>query len=641
MSKQKRKKRPRKSLRTLLISWLIGISVAPLGFITAYSISNYEGAINAELNERILGNYREVQIVLQEYQSELTERNRLHAQDKQVRYFLASNRISQAREVATGWMRNHFAHQLSIFNQDGRMEVALFRAEDGSIKRRKNLEGADVYLSERFLKANESRDQSVLAEFTDKNKSLDLIAFSTIKSQKGVVIGYIEEIVKIDKTFLSGLKNRLGLEIMLFDAVKEQRVSSHDDLVNYRKGFFADQASRFGDNIFDLNIREIPYGFVVKSLSWGDDDFSVALGASKKASNAVLDRVRWAFISVVGTIVTLLILISIVISKIILRPLNELVDTIENIDFDSGPVELRSRSDNELGVLTESFNEMAGRVYDSQKKLKENIKIVEDANTEIRDTQAKLVHAAKMASLGQLVAGIAHELNNPISFIYSNMTHLKDYSDKLISIVKKADKKADLEKEKSEAEFDYITQDLPKLIHSCQEGARRTRDIVVGLRNFSRLEEAKVKEVDIHSGIDDTLALLEGEFQSRIQIVKKYDKEMPKVLCYPSQLNQVFMNILSNAAHAISGEGKITIATKVISSNKVEVKIQDTGKGMDDETREKIFDPFFTTKGVSRGTGLGMSISYGIIQKHGGDIVVKSKLNRGTEFIIQLPIRNT
>ena len=115
---------------------------------------------------------------------------------------------------------------------------------------------------------------------------------------------------------------------------------------------------------------------------------------------------------------------------------------------------------------------------------------------------------------------------------------------------------------------------------------------------------------------------------------------MPKVLCYPSQLNQVFMNILSNAAHAITGEGKITVTTKVLSTNRIEVKIQDTGKGMDDETREKIFDPFFTTKGVSRGTGLGMSISYGIIQKHGGDIQVKSKLNRGTEFIIHLPIRN-
>ena len=245
-----------------------------------------------------------------------------------------------------------------------------------------------------------------------------------------------------------------------------------------------------------------------------------------------------------------------------------------------------------------------------------------------------------MASLGQLVAGIAHELNNPISFIYSNMTHLKDYSEKLIGIVKKADRKIDLTKEKEDAEFDYITKDLPKLIHSCQEGARRTRDIVVGLRNFSRLEEAKVKEVDIHSGIDDTLALLEGEFQSRVKIEKKYDKDMPKILCYPSQLNQVFMNVLSNAAHAISAEGTITIKTKAISSNKVEIRIKDTGKGMDEETREKIFDPFFTTKGVSRGTGLGMSISYGIIQKHGGDIQVTSKLNRGTEFIIQLPVRN-
>ena len=367
MSKLKQnKKKPRKSLRTLLILWLIGMSVVPLGFITGYSISNYEEAINAELNERILGNYREVQIVLQEYQAELTERNRAHANDKMLVYYLASNKISKARDLARDWMRNHFAHQLSVFNQDGRLEVALFRGEDGSIKRYSNLEGGDVYLSERFLKNTKLKDESVLADFSS-GKSLDLIAFSTIKSPKGVIVGYVEEIVKIDKAFLSGLKNRLGLEIMFFNLENEKRVSSHDDLIHYQKGFFAKKAEVKGDKIFDLNIREVPYGFVVKSLTWGEDKFYVGLGASKRASNEVLGRVRWAFFSVVGTIITLLVMLSVVISKIILRPLNELVETIESVDFDSGPVNLKSRSDNELGVLTDSFNDMASRVYESQK----------------------------------------------------------------------------------------------------------------------------------------------------------------------------------------------------------------------------------------------------------------------------------
>jgi two-component system NtrC family sensor kinase len=248
------------------------------------------------------------------------------------------------------------------------------------------------------------------------------------------------------------------------------------------------------------------------------------------------------------------------------------------------------------------------------------------------------VHAAKMASLGQLVAGIAHELNNPISFIYSNMVHLRDYGKKLIGLVDVAGRKGDLEKAKQDVEFEYIKEDLPRLIDSCEEGAKRTRDIVIGLRNFSRLEEAKIKEVDIHEGIDNTLKLIEGEYRSRIEIKKNYG-QLPKVMCYPSQLNQVFMNILTNAMQAIVDQGVITITTTTVGHSRVSVSIKDTGRGMSDEVREKIFDPFFTTKDISSGTGLGMSITYGIVEKHGGNIAVTSSLGKGTEFIVTLPVR--
>jgi two-component system NtrC family sensor kinase len=161
---------------------------------------------------------------------------------------------------------------------------------------------------------------------------------------------------------------------------------------------------------------------------------------------------------------------------------------------------------------------------------------------------------------------------------------------------------------------------------------------VLGLRSFSRLEEAKVKEVDIHDGINSTLQLLDSELKARIKVVKNY-AQLPKVYCYPSQLNQVFMNILTNAVQAIEGQGVITITTALHGDNQVSIRIKDTGRGMTAEVKEKLFDPFFTTKGVSQGTGLGMSISYGIIQKHGGEINVHSELNKGTEFIITIPIR--
>ncbi len=633
----KLKKKARKSLRTLLIMWLIMFSVVPLAFITGYSLVKYEQAINQELNQRLLANRREIQIILQEYQTELVERNRRHASDRQMGFYLASNQMQKARALATNWMKGHFAHQLSVFNQDGRLEVALYRGEGGEIERDRRLEGKDVYLSERFLQKTEKQDEWALTDFSGDG-SLDLIAFAKIRAANGSVVGYVEEIVKIDPTFLAGLRNRLGLEVFFFSADGEKVVGSHEDLNHYKAGFFADIYNSKKSGLFELNIRGVPYGFTIHPISWGDDNFYVGLGASKRAIRAVLKNVNMAFFGVVGTIILLLIFLSIFISKILLKPLNELVESLQTMDPDGAPVEIKSSSDTELGLLTESFNDLSQRVYTAQKALKDNIKKLEDANSEIRETQAKLVHAAKMASLGQLVAGIAHELNNPISFIYSNMSHLRDYSDKLIQLAKAAEKKIDLSKEKEDFEFDYITEDLPKLIKSCEDGARRTRDIVVGLRNFSRLEEAKVKEVDLHEGIDSTLALLDGEFKGRIEIQKDYG-HLPKVLCYPSQLNQVFMNILSNAGQAIEGEGRIKITTKMSGKNQVTIIIQDSGKGMSQEVQEKIFDPFFTTKDISAGTGLGMSISYGIVQKHGGEISVSSSQGKGTTFTITLPVR--
>jgi two-component system NtrC family sensor kinase len=282
---------------------------------------------------------------------------------------------------------------------------------------------------------------------------------------------------------------------------------------------------------------------------------------------------------------------------------------------------------------------MSQRVYQVQKDLKAKIDELESANSEIRETQARLVHSAKMASLGQLVAGVAHELNNPIGFIYSNMSHLNEYSEKLIKLIEIAQK--DPQKLKSEmkrVDFNYIVEDLPKLIHSCEEGARRTRDIVLGLRSFSRLEEGQIKEADIHEGIEETLRLLTGEFKNRIKVHRKFGK-IPHIICYPSHLNQVFMNILSNAAQAIEGEGDIYIETGKFDSKRIFISIRDTGRGMAQSTVEQIFDPFFTTKSIGKGTGLGLSISYGIVQKHGGELLVESELKKGTQFKIILPRR--
>lgn len=617
--------------------WLLMFSIVPLAFITGYSLVKYEQAIDQELTQRLQGNRREIQVIVQEFQKDLGARNRQHAADKSLAYYLSSGAIGSARELAQKWMKGHFTHHLSIFNREGRLEVALYRDSSGEVFRQENLEGAEVYLSDRFVQETATQKQIAIVDFSGEG-ILDLIMFSRIVAANGMLVGYVEEILRIDQSFISGLKNRLGLEVAFFPQDGKKMVTSHEDLKHYREGFFLEKLRVYGDSLFEMNVQAVPYGFMVQPVEWGSEKFYMALGASKQAAQDVLRNVNYAFFTVVGAIVILLVILSFIFSKIMLQPLNDLVEVVQNVDFEEEPVELQSRVDNELGILTDSFNEMARRVYGAQKDLKENINKLEAANIEIRETQAKLVHTAKMASLGQLVAGVAHELNNPISFIYSNMSHLRDYADKLVRLVKLAETHPEkLASEKANLEFEYIVADMPKLIKSCEEGARRTRDIVVGLRNFSRLDEAKVKEVDIHEGIESTLALLDSELKSRIKITKKY-AALPKVHCYPSQLNQVFMNVLTNAMQAIPDQGEITITTMALPGDKVSVSFRDTGMGMNEETIEKIFDPFFTTKDVSRGTGLGMSITYGVVQRHNGDIQVKSKLGQGTEFIITLPV---
>lgn len=632
-------RKPSRSLRTLLMLWLILFSVVPLAFITGYSLVKYEQAIDQELAQRLYGNSREIRIIIEELEGELRERARRHATDRALVFHLSTNNISQLRDVAQRLMGLHIAQRMSIFNREGRLEVALLKGDEGAVTRQQRLETGDVFLSDNFLQRIEDKDRVSLIEFSAES-SLDLIVFSKVYGSNNRLVGYMEEIIKLDRVFLDNLKKRMGLELMLYSKDGDKSVASRDDLSLYRNRYFKNRYEQVEGKLFEFNIQGTPYGFVIEPVAWGDEKFFLATGASKEAVKAVLKNVNYAFFTIVGAIVLLLVSLSLFISKRLFRPLYELIEAIEEMNPEGPPNEIRDTSGTEIGILTDSFNEMSRRVYTVQKQLRDKIEELEAANQEIRETQAKLVHAAKMAGLGQLVAGIAHELNNPISYIYSNMAHLRDYSDRLIRLVKTAEKDPKkLQSKMEEEEFEYMTVDLPKLITACEEGAQRTRDIVLGLRSFSRLEEAKVKEVDLHEGLESTIRLLGGEFKSKIKVHKKFGK-IPKVLCYPSQLNQVFMNILTNACQAIEDRGDIFIETKHVQKDqRVEVIIKDTGRGMTKEIQEKIFDPFFTTKDISSGTGLGMSITYGIIQKHGGEIKLNSEPGKGTEFVISLPVK--
>jgi PAS domain S-box-containing protein len=278
---------------------------------------------------------------------------------------------------------------------------------------------------------------------------------------------------------------------------------------------------------------------------------------------------------------------------------------------------------------------------------------LEIALRELQQTQSQLIQTEKMSSLGQLVAGIAHEINNPVNFIYGNLKYAEEYIIDLLHLVELYRQHypqpiSEICEETQIIDFDFIRDDLPKLLTSMMIGSDRIRQIVLSLRNFSRLDEADMKAVDIHDGIDNTLLLLQNRLKAKseypeIEVIKEYG-DLPLVECYAGQLNQVFMNLLTNAIDALEGnilkEGpKIVIHTS-LKDGRVFISITDNGMGMSQDTNKRLFDPFFTTKAVGKGTGMGLSISYQIIvQKHRGRLMCISAPGEGAEFIIIIPLR--
>ncbi len=275
----------------------------------------------------------------------------------------------------------------------------------------------------------------------------------------------------------------------------------------------------------------------------------------------------------------------------------------------------------------------------SEQELRENYE-------KLKNMQAQLLQSSKMASIGQLAAGVAHEINNPLAFINTNFSALKKYMVNITEILDAYEKllgqpeNKDLQNKVSvlikKSNLAFILSDLTELLDDSTDGMKRIIDIIADLKSFSRVDEAEIKEVDINDCLKSTIKMVSNEIKYKCALNLEL-AELPTIACYPGQLNQVFMNLLVNAGHAIEERGEINISTQKDPEN-ITIKISDTGSGIADEHLEKLFDPFFTTKPIGTGTGLGLSISYGIIQKHGGKINVASELGQGTTFEISLPL---
>jgi len=306
--------------------------------------------------------------------------------------------------------------------------------------------------------------------------------------------------------------------------------------------------------------------------------------------------------------------------------------------------EARQRVERSMDLMSEELNSRLeeklateASLYQEKAEQAALIKRLEAAHNQ-------LLQSEKMASIGQLAAGVAHEINNPIGYVNSNLGTLRGYIDSLLAVLDayeaaelpEGTAKERIEAAKTRADLGYLKTDIVDLLAETGDGIARVRRIVQDLKDFSHSDQGEWVLADLHRGLESTLNVVNNEIKYKARVIKEYG-DLPVLRCLPSQLNQVFMNLLVNAAHAIEGQGTITIRTST-HGEEAWVEIADTGSGIPSPLLTRIFDPFFTTKAVGKGTGLGLSISYGIVQKHGGRIEVESEPGQGTTFRICLPI---
>ena len=485
-----------------------------------------------------------------------------------------------------------------------------------------------------------------------------LFAFYTSLSVKDIASEYEGQIAELRQ-----LMSRMVLQSLNTDSKKKDfsttksiiNLLMHDDMLAYayiedtttNQTVHLDPDDAANSTInkkYDINLID-PMEY---SLS---DKYTLYLGVPKSFTyEQYLDKSLRRLVFALPVFIFLGVLIALIAASIISKPIIKLSHAAKKISGGDFDAKLESTNFDEINDLIYSYNEMIfqlNELYQSlELKVQERTIALETANYKLKETQAMMVHSEKMRSLGELVAGIAHEINNPVNFIHGNIMILQNYADDLFKLIDlyeennsifPVDIKTKIEALRKQIDIDFLRGDIKDLIKSCIEGTQRTKNIVLDLKNFSRMEEMVVSQIDIPKEIDTTLNILNNKYKNRITVVKNYSPEVPKIEAYGGQLNQVFMNILDNAQDAMGESGTLTINLNKI-DDKVKLEFIDTGAGIPEENLKKVFDPFFTTKPVGKGTGLGMSISYRVINDHHGTINVESEMGKGTKFTIILPI---
>lgn len=606
------------------------VTIVPLFLLTFIFVNQFRQTIGSELSDRLKLHLSDVQDGFSTLYETMESRFREMEADPQ----MIPNLMADSTEELSLTLKNYFYTNspltINVYGITGKhllkaeglnpLKIEFFKDQNETLDKAV-LENKNSYISRAFFEKNGNLTLSVIKKFTEpKNDS---------------VVGYIEQRIVVDTGYLNNLKENAGIEIVFFDRNLEEQVSTLKFSSDKRKTLPVDFLNQ-KDEVFDYLFANKVYAFLSGPLSWGERDFLMGIGLNKDRQVKVFSGFNVTLLFALIFLLGFLLLSYFYLSKQILMPIKSLIESTKDIEQGKQDVKVNPLMPMEIKHLVEQFNAMSGQISKNKTQLENKVIEIQNANERLQKTHIQLVQSAKLAGLGELVAGIAHELNNPIGFIYNNVGHLEEYSNALINLVDELSKTSSNSKSLiEEYDFKYIANDFPKLIASCKEGATRVKEIVTGLRNFSRSDNAGREEFDLHQGIDSTIKLLSGEIKNRIKIHRQYN-QISKINVHPGQINQVIMNLLTNAAQAIPTQGNIWIETGM-KDGKVFFSVKDDGIGIKPENIDKIFDPFYTTKPVGEGTGLGLSVSYGIIQAHQGEIKVETAPGKGTKFIIFLP----
>jgi signal transduction histidine kinase len=530
-------------------------------------------------------------------------------------------------------------------------------------------------------------------------------AFESIETTIGLQLALNEEVNHL-KDFI--LLDRAGEDMGKFQQAKSDFIiglsSLQSQLPDYKELETIRRQHRSLINLADrLENQDEPSFTAIRSdieavnsfsqdIQFYLDDVRNYLYAQEKIASQNVEHFNRFVVTLECVVVGLSLLIFVAQFKWILLPVVESLKELQQgaLAIGTGKLDYRLalKGDQEFKSVGEAFNQMAmqleGFYEELEQKVKDRTQDLETINAdlhqemnkrlrveqslrdknetikhtleELQRTQAQMVHSEKMSSLGQMVAGVAHEINNPVNFIYGNIVHAEDYIQDLLGLVELyqqeyPDPAPTIREEMAAIELDFVMMDVVKVMGSMKMGAKRIQEIVKSLRTFSRLDEADAKTVDLHEGIDSTLLILQNRLKAKndrpaIEVLKHYG-DLPPIDCYPGQLNQVFMNILVNAIDVLEEQeddgapGMITLTTQT-DGDSATITIADNGPGMASEIQRKLFDPFFTTKTIGKGTGLGLSIVHSIIvDKHRGAITCNSEIGQGTTFEIKIPLTMT